>query len=201
MRYTRVVRGCGVCLLWAAALSGCSVFVGDDAPGMGDLTPKRMFITSASGPGELDELTGEGLGGADLQCTDAATAANLDGNFGAWLSTSTLDAIDRLPTGSFWTLVDGETVVFPSHDALADGPATEIDMDENGNAVATQSVWTGTRADGTSSGEDCNEWTERLINGVPRTATIGRSNALGGEWTDADVGDCTLRLRLYCFEM
>jgi hypothetical protein len=49
-----------------------------------------VFVTSTTQTGNLG-----GLSGADQICNDRAVAAGLTGNYLAWLSTSSMDAIDR----------------------------------------------------------------------------------------------------------
>src|SRR5262245_2730644 len=90
-----------------------------DAPVLVDAGPcfpsgKRIFVTSTPYTGDL-KTNGAGmtgLHGADNLCGLAATAAGLGGTWTAWLSSSTVDAIDRINDVGPWYLVDRCTLVF-----------------------------------------------------------------------------------------
>jgi hypothetical protein len=67
---------------------------------------KRVFVSSETYTGDLG-----GLDGADAKCQALADAAHLGGTFKAWLSTSTVDAADRLTHSTRpYTLVDGTLI-------------------------------------------------------------------------------------------
>src|SRR5207248_10614341 len=72
----------------------------------GALASKRVFVTSATYNRNLGVLAG-----ADAKCQALASAAALTGTYKAWLSTSTINARDRVTqAGVPYTLVDGTVV-------------------------------------------------------------------------------------------
>jgi hypothetical protein len=159
----------------------------DSAP-----TFKRVFVAST----QHDANFG-GLAGADAFCTTAA--AHLGGGpWLAWLSSSTVNAIDRLADVGPWYLVDG-TLVFANKAAIAQGPAAAIDLDEHGAQPAdSDNVWTGTMGGGSASVYTCADWTSNSMNAAGDTGL--RVNTDTG-WTDYGNLLCSNALpRLYCFE-
>ncbi len=61
---------------------------------------KRIFVTSTLYSGNLG-----GLSGADAKCLTAAQSVNLPGTWKAWLSSSTINAIDRIAEVGPWYFV------------------------------------------------------------------------------------------------
>jgi hypothetical protein len=170
----------GLLLLVLAACSG----------GGGEDT-KRLFTTKLGHDANLGGLTG-----ADATCTNAATAANLGGSWVAWLSTSTVNAIDRIPDVGPWKLING-VVVFNNKAGLALAPIVPPNVDEYGGEVRTQ-VWTGTSVGGTGGGTPCGDWTKNVSAEV---AVAGNSSFNEGTWTNAFNITCSSVAQLYCFEM
>jgi hypothetical protein len=99
-------------------------------------------------------------------------------------------------------LVDGRPIVL-SFMELVSGPTTHllnpISVQPNGTPVSTDGqVWTGTSANGTPTGADCNGW--RLPGSAP---TVGDFNAVDSAWTqntNALIGCTAPNMRIYCFE-
>lgn len=152
-------------------------------------TYKRVFVTSGAFTGKFG-----GLAGGDAKCQGFANAAKLGGTWKAWLSTSTVDAKDRIPDAEY-RLVDLSTVVASSKADLLDGAlAAKITMDELG-AQRGSYVWTGTNNGGTSTGGNCNGW-----NSLAQNISVGNNTNLS-QWSDSTtIGACGNSLRLYCFE-
>jgi hypothetical protein len=157
--------------------------------------PNVVFVTSKK---YVPKALG-GLEGADTQCNELAAAAGLDGHFVAWLSTSTVDAKDRLGTASAWRNTQ--------NNPFADQPSELFDeeqvyqpirFDENGDPV-TGLVATGTAPSGVAAAENCNDWASdsdsvALVTGEP---TAGSTL-----WTAAyDGGSCADQYHLYCFQV
>ena len=172
---------------------GDAASAGVDAAGLDGATQaNRAFVTSAQLVGNLG-----GLAGADALCTNAASAAGLDGTFVAWLSTTTVDAIDRLAGSRGWVRTDGT--------ALADQPAqiasgelfVPLDLDENGHpAPLPAEPWTGTNPDGrAASGLSCGDWTGA------GTGQQGVAAAGMPSFTDGGTIPCMATRSLYCFEL
>ena len=183
---------------------------------------KVMFVTSASGTGNLHEWPNSdglsGLAAGDRICQNLAADAGLahSADFRAWLSTGATDAFchvagfsgkkandcgqTELPNAGPWVRVDGKP--FSNRlQALTTGHAVlwVPSLDERGATVAYESVHTGTYADGTAaaSGEKCNNWSDGSMfaheyTGVADTGAIS--------WTGGFGQDCLEPARLYCFE-
>src|SRR5437016_3643883 len=82
---------------------------------------KRVFVTSTAYLGSA----------VTSACSDAAAAANLGGTWDAWLSTQSMDAIDKVTGSGPWKRLDGQ-VAFNNHAGLATQPLVAIDITENG---------------------------------------------------------------------
>jgi hypothetical protein len=153
----------------------------------------QVFVTS-------EVYTGGQFGGnlndADGECSGLAAMANppLSGFWTAWLSTRTEDAEERIIDAQY-VLVDG-TVIANSKAELLDGNLDDaIVVDENGDPVSGElGVWTGTDADGTNSGVNCDNWQRDSS-----TGQSGLANAEDATWTNNQEEDCDLSKRLYCF--
>jgi len=166
--------------------------------------PRLVFLSSAVYSGDLG-----GTAGADEECQALADAADLEGEFMAWLSDEdSSPALDFEPSDGPYELVDG-TRIAEDWDDLVDGTlANPIDLDENGDpgplsdrfcgGVETL-VLTGTRDNGTRSGTDCSGWTSNLGGG-----TWGRSDQTAN-WSLACSGGanqdrCGSFAPIFCFQ-
>lgn len=166
---------------------------GDAAPPDAFVQANRAFVTSANVLGTFG-----GLAGADAICANAATAAHLDGTFVAWLSTSTVNAKDRLSGSSGWVRTDGAPFAADVPSMLTGKLYNPLDLDENGAAVnvTTDLVWTGTDMNGGGvTGDMCDDWTA----GVGIVVYVG---AGGSEFTGSGLEhNCgVFSHHLYCFE-
>ena len=166
------------------------------------LAPKRVFVTSTTYNGNLlangqaiDSSVTTGLGGGDAICNRRATvSASLGGTWKAWLSTSSVNAKDRIPDAEY-RLVDGTTIVANNKADLLDGTIdNRINKDEGSNSAATI-VWTGTETSGIVSPNHCNGWTS--INTI---GWFGSTTEADSRWTRLGIRSCTDNTRLYCFE-
>lgn len=201
------------------AAAGLALLGGLAAPG--GAAVKKMFVTSVVGSANLStwlQAQGEtGLAAGDAICqTLAHDGAGLPAwqDFRAWLSTSTEDAYCRvagfeglkaddcgelgLPDAGPWERMDGQPFAnslaeLTSGPALLHAPA----VDENGNAVLSSFLLTGTLATGVAyAGGDCSAWTA----GSGGTGRRGISSAGGFWWTSGTNGTCDFASRLVCFE-
>lgn len=172
-----------------------------------ELPRLTVFVSSQTYNGAMlpDDLTVKDLATADQNCQTLATNAGLSGQYAAWLSTSTINAIDRLGGTSIpnsWYLVDNTTLVAAGGGSgagglTAGGLINAISKDENGTA-RNSSVWTGTLPNGVlSAGLSCNDWTStsNIVLGLH-----GFSNAVDGTWTSGLSLPCNLPLSIYCFQ-
>ncbi|RYZ03396.1 MAG: hypothetical protein EOO73_27750 [Myxococcales bacterium] len=154
--------------------------------GSGGGNSKTSFFVSSD-----TSMTGKlgGLTGADKRCQDLAQAAGIgERTFHAYLSTSTVNAKDRIGSGP-WVNAKGLTVaesVAELHSTVK-GDET-LFIDEKGMAINGQwnmsmgadnehDILTGTKADGTvSPDKTCMDWTSDSSDLV---ATVGHSDGLG----------------------
>jgi hypothetical protein len=190
---------------------------GDEPEGDAGVTPPSgdaggdasmsFFVTSVGGPngGNFG-----GLDGADAFCDQLATAASPALGAKTWrayLSTSTVDARDRIGTGP-WRNFNGVIVandVTQLHDQAAGGTLeqtfalgnADIALDETGAQVpfagqgtVLHDILTGSNLDGTANANTCSDWTA-----TTGQAQNGHSNRGGGgqnptSWNSAHATGC-----------
>jgi len=144
-----------------------------------------FFITSV-GPGDGANLGG--LEGADSHCNSLAEAAGIEGvEWKAYLSTTELDARDRIGSGP-WYNVNGEVVATNVENLHSENSLNkETALDENGDVVNGRGdtpnrhdILTGSQLDGTrfSGDEDttCSDWTSNSEG----SARVGHHDRIGG---------------------
>jgi len=140
----------------------------------------------------------------DKQCKDLA-ATNLvlaNRTFVAWVSTSMVDARDRIGSSSVpYRLTDGLTKVANNTQDLLDGAlAAPIQRDEKNNPVVSSIVWTGTLKDGTVAPMNCVDWTTVLN----QTGLVGDATMKNAEWTNSPIDPglmkCSNNRHIYCIE-
>ena len=161
--------------------------------------PNIVFTTSTTQTAALG-----GLAGADALCAQRAVAAGLAGTYRAWLSTSTVNAIDRLGSASGWVRPDGKPVLNSIGDVAQNKIFYPPRLDEFGNDLgANQAVLTATAADGTliadtRSGASlaCDDFTS-AANVVGWMGGLASANCamFTGYYSD----ECSEYARLYCF--
>lgn len=158
-----------------------------------------MFVTSATYTGNLKAAGSgaDGLDGGDKLCQLAADAATLGGTWKAWLSSSTVNAIDRIADVGPWYRLDGAKVFNNKASIVTSGPLVAIDRNEQGGMPMVD-TWTGTQNSGIASGFTCNNWTDEApVNGYEGLVGI----TVGVQfWTDGPSDPCHLKNTLYCFE-
>ena len=156
-------------------------------------TKFSFFITSTGNPkgGDFRRTTADsdGLAGADEFCRAKAVAAvpaAASKEWRAYLSTSTVNARDRIGTGPWY---NRNGVMIAVDVAALHTPASNLinktnGLDENGNTVPGRGdtpnqhdVVTGSTAQGMSSGNNCNNWTNSDASGT--TATVGHFDRMG----------------------
>jgi len=160
--------------------------------------PNIAFVTSLTYDGNLATLQG-GLAGADKKCHILANAAGLpDNTYRAWLSTSSVNAIDRLGAARGWVRVDGKPFADTKEDIAAGKIYHPLRVDENGhydNTPGGSDVWTGTDSDGTvSSFGTCSDWANSAGNG-----NTGDDDGVASVFTSYGSQSCGNQARLYCF--
>jgi hypothetical protein len=186
-------------------------------------SPRRLFVTSVGGTGDLatwpDSGGQGGLAGADSVCRSRAQAAGLanPSGFVAWLSDSANDAYCRvhgltglkaancgqptLPVAAGpWVRVDGfpfagriDELLEPTQQVF-----TPVWFDEFGTPV-TSPYFTATEQDGELSDlqpNTCSDWTATPAGSV----VAGDPRRTSEGWTNFGRGGCTDTWPLLCFE-
>ena len=161
--------------------------------------PNIVFVTSTTyAPGSLG-----GLAGADDLCAQRALAGGLDGTYVAWLSTTTMNARDRLAGSRGWVRVDGLPFVDRVDDLIAGRVWYPPRVDELGvelSMSSDQRVISGTQSDGTTytagTLTTCSDWTVPLAGDH---AQGGDANGTSHYWTQWLDVNCDQPARLYCF--
>jgi hypothetical protein len=133
-----------------------------------------------------------GLAGADAMCQQRAMAMGFPGSYVAYLSTSTVNAVDRLGSARGWSRLDGRPVFDTVADIVANAMFYPPNIDDVGNIVNI-SVATGTLLGGGASGQDCAGWT--TTSGMVSGGTPDRSSWAFG----FSVAGCGLTYPVYCF--
>lgn len=201
-------------LAWAALASfSCG---GDDDEGIGidGPDPLSFFVTSI-GSGAAGGNYG-GLVGADMVCTSLADAVGASGRlWRAYLSTSTVDARDRIGIGP-WYNAAGIMIAADLEElhtvGLFLGQPTEV-LDENGDPVPVleHDIVTGSLADGTvAAGRTCLDWTSDSPHEVaqvghsdlltiPGVTSIWNSSHESASCTEQGLAERLGSGRFYCF--
>ena len=166
----------------------------DGAPDTPAASNFSFFITSSGIPNGGDfrrtAADADGLAGADEFCrTKAAAAVPASANrqWRAYLSTTTVNAKDRIGTGP-WFNHNG-VMIAASVAALHDPASNLINkangLDETGAMVPGKNdnpnqhdILTGSTTAGISSGNNCSNWTNSAATGT--TAQVGHFDRIGG---------------------
>jgi hypothetical protein len=174
-------------------LDGLSVIFDADSSGNPNPEPstspapalKRVFVTSGTFTGNL---------------------GGLSGSWTAYVSTSAVNAKDRITGSGPWYLVDQTTVAINSDDELGTAVAIahKIDTDELGatvEAVGDYRVWTGTNGFGMYNSTvlylACQDWTSASF---AETGVTGNTQQSASTWKFNGSTNCNATQRLYCFE-
>jgi hypothetical protein len=206
---------CLVCAAVGSWVAGCVAFEdtgdgehpvapdsgSDEQSGSDSPAGLRVFVTHERYTGNLTAYLGSsinGLAAGDAICQVRADSAGLGGKWRAWLSSSEIDAIDRVSGNGPWNLV-GFAVAFANRAQLQTEPSDPLDVDEHGEQIrepfGLSEVWTGTRAGGVHSMSTCANWTSTLARG-----TYGVSQEGTFEWTEYSTEDCDFEKHLVCLE-
>jgi hypothetical protein len=176
-----------------AGSSGAGESGSGGGAGTGTVMPKsgmNFFVTSE---GWDDGGNFGSLEAADAFCDELATAVSAElgeKTWRAYLSTSTVNARDRIGTGP-WRNQAGDIIANNLEDlhAQEEGEALDetwppgdlgIALDETGGELenSVHDILTGTQADGTvAAGATCNDWTSNSADDVGQ---VGHSNRTGG---------------------
>jgi hypothetical protein len=143
----------------------------------------RIFITGSDYNGNFG-----GLSGADAICASEASSFGYSGNWVALLSTSSVDAKDRLVL-TYPVVRATNGVVIASLNLWSGSLSNSV----GGN----KDPWTGTKTDGTYSGSTCSGWTTSSSGGF---GTVGSRTVTGSTWVEGNVKNCDHNYGLYCVE-
>jgi len=145
-------------------------------------------VTSTSYSGDLG-----GSVGADEKCQGRAEAAGFSGTWTALLSTSSMDARDRIPDTEYRRM-DG-TVIASDKSTLFDGTIENpISITELNTHIFADGVWTGSSEDGTAA-NNCEDWT---TSSTDYTGMTGHTHPDNSWISYSDLPLCINENRLYC---
>jgi hypothetical protein len=156
-------------------------------------SPNMSFFVTSTNPGKGGDLGG--LAGADAHCQALAQAVGAGNKtWRAYLSTSTVDARDRIGNGP-WYNVKGELIArnvadlhSPNNNITAETALTEkgtapvyLFKDANGEVQRPEGqlahdILTGSNEDGTKHSATCNDWTD---GSDAAQAMLGHADRLG----------------------
>jgi hypothetical protein len=150
-----------------------------------------MFVSSV--PYTLSALGGPA--GANAAC-NALAANHLPGNYVAWISTNTSNAIDALSNSRGWIRPDGMPFADSTLDIMNGKMYYPPRIDETGAAVATGTlVATGTTQAGVdSTGGDCGGFRDasaQILYGLADSGAV--------TWTSEATQSCSMPMHIYCF--
>ena len=170
---------------------------------------KKVFLSSVKGTGDLStwpEANGQSgeLAGDAICQTLASNAGYANANkYVAWLSGTSVSAIDRLVGEGPWARLDGVLVAKNRADLLDGSLLTGIAQTEGGEYTG-RLVWTGTQTSGScpgcASALSCENWSSASSS---IKAKHGLSSSTYHAWSDVEEGWDTLcdnEGYLYCFE-
>lgn len=180
----------------AGAPDGAAGAAGTAGVGGGSFT-KVVFNTIGIYEGDFTEVGGgaDGLVAADAICQDNGNDVAPEKAWRAFVSTSSVDAMDRVPAYGEWILPSG-VLAFASKAAWASGPAVPINEDQYG-AENGSVPWTGTNSFGKKYLQRmCEDWTDKGL----KEGEIGDSLAVDSTWVMWSFDTCNHAHSLYCFE-
>ena len=153
-----------------------------------------VFVTSTAQTADFG-----GIDGADALCASEATAAGLEGDFRAWLSTRESPVADRFVRSTVpYVLVDG-TRIADDWDDLTDGTLQAFLNLDAGGIDRGGDVWTGTLPSGLAV-EDPDSDCDGFTSGLAGMALCGTTGSTNFTWTANATPPCDTPLRLFCFE-
>jgi hypothetical protein len=201
----------GLLLLSMSMVVASAVRRPDPPPPEEDQLLKLVFVTSTTygvGPG-ADRFNG--IVHANEICTKLAHAANLQGDYRAWLSdTHTSPRSSWTASGPWHSTCDGNPLVAGSVAELMGAFVpleSPIKCDQYGAEVAGDfSVWTNTEDDGQEDRvigttderyrRACGNW----ISPNPPQTRVGDLRAVDDHWSEDTFVACDGSYRLYCFQ-
>jgi hypothetical protein len=188
-------QGTGTCVITLAIDNSIEAAFEDAAGGH-----NFAFVTTDAHPPSMWNP----ISRADALCAADAAAAGLPAGhtYVAWLSTSTMDAKDRLAGARGWVRIDGQPIADTVADLTSNKMLFPIRITAAGavvglNGAGHSPVATGTALDGTKTTSTCTDWSSTTT-----MVRIGNAQNAGQTWTDWFDGDaafCANLERLLCF--
>lgn len=184
------MRGCLIVAAVGCNFSAQHVPDARDAPDA-PLGANIMFVTSATViPGMLGSLDA-----ADAFCQMSAQRASLPGTYVAWLSSSRVNAADRLGTARGWVRRDGLPVADRVADLVAGRMFYPPRLDESGLDVGSTLVATATDATGKRLDDTCGDFAS-----TTGSIEVGAADGTTERWTNAGAqAACSAPSPVYCF--
>jgi hypothetical protein len=187
-----VLAGCGR-IAFDPLGDGDGGIGGGDAGGPDAFFPfpnaNRVFVSRTATTGALG-----GLAGADQLCQQDATDAGLPGTYVAFVSTSTVNAIDRIVGSRGWVRTDGAPVLDQVGE-LSGGRVFNVPDRDASGGISRVAVWTGSLAAGIPSTFGmCSDWSTTTGNGA-----LGDSGHSQPALIAGSMGPCTASHHLLCF--
>jgi hypothetical protein len=157
--------------------------------------PKYAFIGSLHFRSDLGVAHADGLCKSEADASVYAGGVLNGRNWVAFLSTSTLNASDRVANAVF-RLPNGVRIADDKNDLLNGSLDAAINVGADGSTGISALPGTGSNANGTYSGVNCNDWSTLV-----GTRTAGYSQATNSTWANYTAGSCNAAtMFVYCFE-
>lgn len=167
------------------------------------IAARKVFISSKTVKGDVT------ISGADALCASSGVNGGMGNNFKAWISSPTSNPTNRFNTFAGAYRLSNGTLIANSWADLIDGSIqNHIKINEFGETLGFNLVWTGTSSNGTtypgiSANKNCNGWTTTTGRGTIGVMSTDDNNLLtNGQWSLSPYGEypCIQEYRLYCFE-
>jgi hypothetical protein len=171
--------------------------VDSGTPGV-DANPGPFYVFVTNGKWRGGDLGG--LAGADSKCASEASTFGLPGKYVAWLSTSTVNAINRVPaSGGPWLRRQDDAVVIGNRSQLAGGGGVTVPVALGG----MDWVWTSTMANGEAvylettprDYQTCEDWTSVSTS---ESGYGGEAAKAGDAWNYGHSMTCDAAYSIYC---
>lgn len=159
----------------------------------------RIFVTEKTFDGGFGSIFG-----ADTICTQLAAEAGLPGNnWRAWLGNQYISISEHLDHSELpYTIYDSAGISFTVannwNDLLDGNINAPINLNQFGETVGSERVWTGTKADGSLSSADCKNWhgDSKVYFGMN-----GLTSVTDKKWTEnSDIDQCGFPRHIYCVQ-
>jgi hypothetical protein len=202
--YTQTGLDCGgtAYTIYVWAYNDCGVSPATQLNAVTGTCPSPTKIIFVEEVAPLQPSMYGGLAGADVICQNAAGAAGLPGVYRALLSTSTVDARDRINDGIF--IRTDNQVIANNKAELFDGSVPiQVNKNEHGLTLGDTNmhVYTGSTLSGTYMGANttCGDWTD-----YSQSGRYGKPTETNQDWISRNTWGCntnTSSSGLYCVQL